>query len=249
MSEQIDNLEENPLEDSEDSRSPKDKERESRSSVRKELREQRQLLRELRKRLKSGENLTDDIEACKGQIDLLYKELQSIEEGGHTTFLEAKDAIAPKMNYAEKKEHLKDEIKHIKKEILVLEESLYQPNLSDQERDEIIAEISRLKKDQEDFSEEMNALLQFNHTRFVEAREETRGQMERAEKELSLQTQLSKLQQELAEANNNSDLNRANELISAISELQAEIKDFDRPDEDAFLEKFDGDTQDPFLER
>ena len=133
MSEQIENLEENSLDDVEDLRSPKDKERESRSSVRKELREQRQLLRELKRRLKSGENLTDDIEACKGQIDLLYKELQSIEEGGHTTFLEAKDAIAPKMNYAERKEHLKDEIKHIKKEIVLLEESLYLSNLADKE--------------------------------------------------------------------------------------------------------------------
>ena len=249
MSEQIENLEENSLDDIEDLRSPKDKERESRSSVRKELREQRQLLRELKRRLKSGENLTDDIEACKGQIDLLYKELQSIEEGGHTTFLEAKDAIAPKMNYAEKKEHLKDEIKHIKKEIVLLEESLYQPSLTDQDRDEIIAEISRLKKDQEDFSEEMNALLQFNHTRFVEAREETKGQMERAEKEQNLEIKLETLQQELAIANNNSDLNKANELISAISELQAEIKNLDRPDEDAFLEKFDDDPEDPFLER
>jgi hypothetical protein len=249
MSEQIENLEENSLDDIEDLRSPKDKERESRSSVRKELREQRQLLRELKRRLKSGENLTDDIEACKGQIDLLYKELQSIEEGGHTTFLEAKDAIAPKMNYAEKKEHLKDEIKHIKKEIVLLEESLYQPSLTDQDRDEIIAEISRLKKDQEDFSEEMNALLQFNHTRFVEAREETKGQMERAEKEQNLEIKLETLQQELAIANNNSDLNKANELISAISELQAEIKNLDRPDEDAFLEKFDEDLEDPFLER
>jgi hypothetical protein len=249
MSEQIENLEENSLDDVEDLRSPKDKERESRSSVRKELREQRQLLRELKRRLKSGENLTDDIEACKGQIDLLYKELQSIEEGGHTTFLEAKDAIAPKMNYAEKKEHLKDEIKHIKKEIVLLEESLYQPSLTDHDRDEIIAEISRLKKDQEDFSEEMNALLQFNHTRFVEAREETKGQMERAEKEQNLEIKLETLQQELAIANNNSDLNKANELISAISELQAEIKNLDRPDEDAFLEKFDEDLEDPFLER
>ena len=249
MSEQIENLEENSLDDIEDLRSPKDKERESRSSVRKELREQRQLLRELKRRLKSGENLTDDIEACKGQIDLLYKELQSIEEGGHTTFLEAKNAIAPKMNYAEKKEHLKDEIKHIKKEIVLLEESLYQPSLTDQDRDEIIAEISRLKKDQEDFSEEMNALLQFNHTRFVEAREETKGQMERAEKEQNLETKLKTLQQELAIANNNSDLNKANELVSAISELQAEIKNLDRPDEDAFLEKFDEDLEDPFLER
>jgi predicted transcriptional regulator len=153
------------------------------------------------------------------------------------------------MNYAEKKELIKNRIKLLKKEIHELEESLYLPNLPDVTRDETMTALSRLKKEQEDLAEEMNALLQFNHTRFVEAREETRGQMEHAEKELNLQTQLSKLQQELADANNNSDLNRANELISAISELQAEIKNLDRPDEDAFLEKFDGDTQDPFLER
>jgi predicted RNase H-like nuclease (RuvC/YqgF family) len=131
MSEQIDNLEEDSIEDVRDPSSPKEKDRESRSSVRKELREQRQLLRELRRRLKSGENLTGDIEACEGHIELLYKELQSIEEGGHTTFLEAKEVIAPKMNYAEKKEHLKDKIKLVKKEIHELEESLYLPNLPD----------------------------------------------------------------------------------------------------------------------
>jgi chromosome segregation ATPase len=249
MSEQIENLEEDILEDVNDSLSPKDKERESRSSVRKELREQRQLLKELRRRLKNGENLTGDIEACEGHIELLYKELQSIEDGGHTTFLEAKEVIAPKMNYAAKKENLKDRIKLVKKEIHELEESLFLPNLPDVTRDETMIALSRLKKEQEDLAEEMNALLQFNHTRFVEAREESKGQKERAEKELNLQTQLRTLQQELADANNKSDLNKANELISAISELQEEIKDLDRPDEDAFLEKFDDDTVDPFLER
>jgi hypothetical protein len=203
----------------------------------------------LRRRLKSGENLTGDIEACEGHIELLYKELQSIEDGGHTTFLEAKEVIAPKMNYAEKKEHLKDKIKLVKREIHELEESLYLPNLPDITRDETIVELSRLKKEQEDLSEEMNALQQFNHTRFVEAREETKGQMERAEKEQNLEIKLETLQQELADANNNSDLNKANELISAISALRDEIKKLDQPDEDAFLEKFDGDTQDPFLER
>ena len=106
MSKQIDNQEEDSLGER-DTFSPKEKDRESRSSVRKELREQRQLLRELRRRLKCGENLTGDIEACEGHIELLFKELQSIDDGGHTTFLEAKEAIAPKMNYAEKKEHLK----------------------------------------------------------------------------------------------------------------------------------------------
>ena len=249
MNEQIDNLEEDSTEEVQDPSSPKQKDRESRSSVRKELREQRQLLRDLRRRLKGGENLSGDIEACQGQIELLYKELQSIEDGGHTTFLEAKEVIAPKMNYAEKKEDLKDKIKLVKKEIHELEESLYQPNLPDVTRDETIVELSKLKKEQEDLSEELNALLQFNHTRFVEAREETREQMQRAEKEQNLEEEIDRLKQELNEANQSADLSRANELLSKISDLENEIKNLDRPEEDAFLEKFDDDPEDPFLER
>ena len=248
MSEQIENLDETPPEEV-NSSSPKQKDRESRASVRQELREQRQLLRDLRKRLKGGENLGADIEACQGQIELLFKELQSIEEGGHTTFLEAKEVIAPKMNYAEKKEHLKDKIKEVKKQITNLEDSLYQPNLPDITRDETIVELSRLKKEQEDLTEEMNALLQFNHTRFVEAREETREQMQRAENEQNLENKLESLKQELALANQNSDLEKANELICSISEVELEIKNLDRPEEDVFLEKFDDDSVDPFLER
>ena len=247
MSEQIENPEDELIE--EEVASPKQKDRESRASVRQELREQRQLLRDLRKRLKSGENISGDIEACQGQIDLLYKELQAIEEGGHTTFLEAKEVIAPKMNYAEKKEHLKDKIKEVKKQIVTLEEFLYQPNIPDITRDETIVELSRLKKEQEDLSEEMNALLQFNHTRFVEAREETKQQMERAQKEENLESELEALKQELNLANQNSDLPKANELICQISELELEIKNLDRPKEDVFLEKFEEEDVDPFLER
>ncbi|MEC8243884.1 MAG: hypothetical protein VX038_03480 [Verrucomicrobiota bacterium] len=249
MNEQIDNLEEDITEEVQDPSSPKQKDRESRSSVRKELREQRQLLRELRRRLKGGENLSGDIEACQGQIELLYKELQSIEDGGHTTFLEAKEVIAPKMNYAEKKEDLKDKIKLVKKEIHELEQLLYQPNLPDVTRDETIVEISKLKKKQEDLSEELNALLQFNHTRFVEAREETREQMQRAEKEQNLEEEIVRLKQELNEANQSADLSRANELLSKISDLENEMKNLDKPEEDVFLERFEDNTQDPFLER
>lgn len=240
--EQIPEVEEREL-------SPKAKDRQSRASVRQELREQRQTLRELRQRLKNGENLTDDIEACNGQIELLYKELQAIEEGGHTTFLEAKDVIAPKMNYSEKKENLKEQIKDIKKEISALEDSLYQTNLTDQERDGIISQTSRLKKDQDDLSEEMNALIQFNHTRFVEAREENKENILKAQEEQELEIKKEVLNQELVDANNKSDLDRANNLVAQIAEVEEAIKNLSRPQEDIFLEKFDEGESDPFLEK
>lgn len=248
MSEQIENQERNS-EEGETVSSPKQKERASRALVRQELREQRQLLRELRKRLKGGENLSDDIEACQGQIELLYKELQAIEEGGHTTFLEAKEAIAPKMNYAEKKENLKQQIKDIKKEISILEETLYQPNLSDEQRDDIISDLSKFKDELEDLDEEMNALNQFNHTRFVEARDENREAIKKAEEENKLEKEKEELRQQLAQANQSEDLTLANELIKKIAELEERIKNLNQPSEDAFLEKFDEDGEDPFLER
>ncbi len=55
----------------------------------------------------------------------------------------------------------------------------------------------------------MNALQQFNHTRFVEAREETREQMQRAEKEQDLEEEIDRLKQELNEANVSADLNKS----------------------------------------
>jgi len=229
--------------------SPREKERESRVAVRKELRDQRQVMRDLRQRVKNGENLTDDIEACKGQIDLLYKELQSIEEGGHTTFLAAKEVIAPKMNYSEKKEDLKQQIKDVKKEISLLEDSLYEPNLTDQVRDGIIIEISTLKKDQEDLSEEMNAILQFNHTRFVEAREENKENIIKVQEEQELEADKDSLNRELKAANEVSDLSLANEIITKLADVEAKIKNLNRPKEDVFLDQFTDSTEDPFLER
>ena len=78
------------------STSPSEKKRMARSEVRKALRVRRNKLIELRKGMKEGQDLIDDIDSCRGEIELLMKELQSIEEGGHTTFLSAKELIAPK---------------------------------------------------------------------------------------------------------------------------------------------------------
>ena len=153
------------------------------------------------------------------------------------------------MNYAEKKENLKQQIKDIKKEISILEETLYQPNLSDEQRDDIISDLSKFKDELEDLDEEMNALNQFNHTRFVEARDENREAIKKAEEENKLEKEKEELRQQLAQANQSEDLTLANELIKKIAELEERIKNLNQPSEDAFLEKFDEDGEDPFLER
>ena len=61
--------------------------RSKRSTVRLALRTERSKLKELEQGMSEGRDLSDDIDSCKGEIELLFKELQSIEDGGHTTFL------------------------------------------------------------------------------------------------------------------------------------------------------------------
>ena len=47
-----------------------------------------------------------DIESCKGEIEVLRKELQSLEDGGHTTFIKAKGMLEPKKNLSSKSKKL-----------------------------------------------------------------------------------------------------------------------------------------------
>ncbi|MGE4550320.1 MAG: hypothetical protein AAEJ57_02945, partial [Opitutales bacterium] len=60
------------------------------------MRELRQQLQELELTQQSGEDNKADIEACKGEMQVLKKEIKSIDEGGHTTFVVAKERLEPK---------------------------------------------------------------------------------------------------------------------------------------------------------
>ena len=117
--------------------------REKRAIVRESLSEARSKLKELQKEMSLGKDFADDVVSCKGEIELLFKELESIEDGGHATFLEAKDLIAPKKNVSEKKLVIRSKMEKAKKEISELEKKLYFPTLEQQERDQIIISISK----------------------------------------------------------------------------------------------------------
>ena len=90
------------------------KDRAIRSQVRMKISNLRSQLKKLQK--DNPSNL-GDIESCKGEIEVLRKELQSLEDGGHTTFIKAKGMLEPKKNLSSKSKKLEWKIKLLKTRI------------------------------------------------------------------------------------------------------------------------------------
>ena len=89
----------------------------AKQKVQEEMDELRVQIRELKKQLKEGQKVDQDIEACLGYLKVLRKEMDSIKEGVHYTFLSAKKYISPKFDYGPKKENVLERVKLIEKEI------------------------------------------------------------------------------------------------------------------------------------
>ncbi len=227
--------------------SPSEKKRLARAEVRNALRDQRAKLRELRQEMRAGQDLSDDIDSCSGEIELLMKELQSIEEGGHTTFLDAKNLIAPKKDISSKKKNIKDKLNEVQKNISELEQRLYFPNLGQEERDRIIQEIAKNNKHKQDLEEELVALKQYNHTRFVAAREENRKLIELEEKLDGIESELSELEVKMVDAVEMQNHSLISELKEKMESLEEEKKKLVLPEKDPFLEE-EEELSDPFVE-
>ncbi len=227
--------------------SPSEKKRLARAEVRNALRDQRAKLRELRQEMRTGQDLSDDIDSCSGEIELLMKELQSIEEGGHTTFLDAKNLIAPKKDISSKKKNIKDQLNEVQKNISELEQRLYFPSLGQEERDRIIQEIAKNNKHKQDLEEELVALKQYNHTRFVAAREENRKLIELEEKLDGIESELSELEDKMVDAVEMQNHSLISELKEKMESLEEEKKKLVLPEKDPFLEE-EEELSDPFVE-
>ncbi|HAY75808.1 MAG: hypothetical protein VYA10_09080 [Verrucomicrobiota bacterium] len=227
--------------------SPSEKKRLARAEVRNALRDQRAKLRELRQEMRAGQDLSDDIDSCSGEIELLMKELQSIEEGGHTTFLDAKNLIAPKKDISSKKKNIKDQLNEVQKNISELEQRLYFPSLGQEERDRIIQEIAKNNKHKQDLEEELVALKQYNHTRFVAAREENRKLIELEEKLDGIESELSELEVKMVDAVEMQNHSLISELKEKMESLEEEKKKLVLPEKDPFLEE-EEELSDPFVE-
>ena len=140
----------------------------ARKKVQDEMDELRKQIRELRKKEENGHKVDQDLEACLGYMKVLKKELDTIKEGSHATFLTAKKYISPKFNYGTKKEELLCSIKYIAKKIKDAEKNLAGGGYTSEERQSIHHELEDHKTKHLEALLELKAIEQFNHTRFLE---------------------------------------------------------------------------------
>ena len=218
------------------------------SQTREELRTDRQLRRELRKRLKLGEDVGEELLACEGRIEVLNRELLSIDEGGHEIFLAAKETISPKLNYPEKKRELKLKIQLVNEEIAQLQNRIIENKDDYSQVSTLIKEVSMRKLELDDLGSEMNAILQFTHTQFLAIKENDKQQEDIDIQIESLEEERKALNLELIEANESLNMQE----ISLIQEKLAVVKDKIRKltmPEDPLLGVLEDEDGDPFIEK
>ena len=146
-----------------------DKDRAFRSKIRMKMSNLRTRLKDLQQEVITGESQQSDVDACKGEIEVLRKELQSLEDGGHTTFIKAKTMLEPKKNLSSKGKKLEWKTNLLKTRLKSAEKKLRQEEgTSSKLKDKQQKIVDDLKEQIQMLGVERTAIDNFNHTRFVQ---------------------------------------------------------------------------------
>jgi len=143
----------------------------AKNKVRQEIADHKTKLRLLKKKYKEGHNVSQDIDGAEGYVEVLKKELVSIQEGSHSTFLAAKKTISPKFNVDTKKGKILSNIRTLAKGIRESEAFLSGGDRTREENEDVRKKLEVLRADHAEAQQELKALSQFNHTRFLEMKE------------------------------------------------------------------------------
>ena len=177
-----------------------------------------------------------DIESRKGEIEVLRKELQSLEDGGHTTFIKAKGMLEPKKNLSSKSKKLEWKIKLLKTRIKNAEKKLTKQGLSSEIIEKQEKLISDLTKQIFSLSEEHKALKNFNHTRFLESTKDTSEEDSQAKKLDDINAKICVVQGKIASLPDNEKDENLNEELHLLEMEKEAIENFTH---DHFLENLE----------
>ena len=208
------------------------KQRALRSKIRTQLAELVQKQKKLR--LEGASML--ELEEVSGEMEVLRKELQSVEDSGHTVFMSAKQMLAPKKELSQKQKKISWKKKHIEIRLNSLKKDLKDLENSSEEHTLINDKIAKFQKELSSLNQEQNAVNDLNHTRFLDA--------QNVEAEEAAQEQdLKKVNSELEELNSQISENGSRLVATELAELKERLHFLELEKES--IENF---THDEFLE-
>ena len=208
------------------------KQRALRSKIRTQLAE---LVRKQSNLRLEGASLLE-LEEVSGEMEVLRKELQSIEDSGHTVFISAKQMLAPKKELSQKQKKISWKREHIEIRLKSLNKDLRDLKKSSEERLLINHKIAMFQKDLTDLNLEQQAVNDLNHTRFLDAQNV-------AAEEAVQERDLKKVNSEIEELIGQISENSSKLDVAELAELKERLHFLEREKES--IENF---THDEFLE-
>ena len=205
-------------------------------ALRSKIRTQMAELVQKQKKLKlEGANMLE-LEEVSGEMEVLRKELQSVEDSGHTVFMSAKQMLAPKKELSQKQKKISWKKKHIEIRLNSLNKDLKDLEQSSEECTLINDKIAKFKKELSDLNQEQNAVNDLNHTRFLDAQNV-------GAEEAGQEQDLKKVNSELEELNSQILENGSKLATAELAELKERLHFLELEKES--IENF---THDEFLE-
>ena len=191
--------------------------------------------KELEATQSTGVDKKADLEACRGEIVVLQKELDSIDDGGHTTFMNAKKMLEPKKGISGKNRRIKWRKTQIGKRIEKLETRQEEADLTDEERSENVVKLAKFREELSSLDEEKAALKDFNHTRFMAANKDD-GQGDKQNTEIEqVNKKIDDLKTKLEKANKEDKSTLVEELKEELHLLAMEKESIENFTHDLFL--------------
>lgn len=205
-------------------------------ALRSKIRTQMAELVQKQKKLKLEGASMLELEEVSGEMEVLRKELQSVEDSGHTVFMSAKQMLAPKKELSQKQKKISWKKKHIEIRLNSLNKDLKDLEQSSEECTLINDKIAKFKKELSDLNQEQNAVNDLNHTRFLDAQNV-------GAEEAGQEQDLKKVNSELEELNSQILENGSKLATAELAELKERLHFLELEKES--IENF---THDEFLE-
>ena len=205
-------------------------------ALRSKIRTQMAELVQKQKKLKLEGASMLELEEVSGEMEVLRKELQSVEDSGHTVFMSAKQMLAPKKELSQKQKKISWKKKHIEIRLNSLNKDLKDLEQSSEECTLINDKIAKFQKELSDLNQEQNAVNDFNHTRFLDAQNV-------GAEEAGQEQDLKKVNSELEELNSQILENGSKLATAELAELKERLHFLELEKES--IENF---THDEFLE-